>query len=491
MTDRDEIRDDVNKGLGWVGLASTLVSILDFVAIIIILAFWITKEQYGIATKAVWMFPILDLATDLGLSAAVIQRDDHTPAKISTVFWMNFLMSMALFGALWAASGTLAGFYGHAVVGSMIVVYGTKLIYQNIYFIPQSMMKKELRYRELSIVRIIANFCEFGTKVGTAAAGYGVWCFVYGPMVRVFVTGIGVQILHPWRPKLLFRIGEAREYIKFGLKQSASQILFFFYTNIDYPIVGYYFGDAALGMYRWAYEVVLEPVRVISYVVVDVAFPTFSRLRHSSKKLIDQFVSFTRLNLVTTLSFVAIVYVVADELLVTLFDDEYLAAAPAIRMLCAVGVLRALSYMIPPLLDGIGYPGLNLIYQLTASIVLPGLFLGFAAYFGDELGFLSVAVAWAVGYPIAFVVLAALALSKMHLRLGEYLRRIGGIPLCTAVAMAAGFGARWAMQGAAPAPRFFVVAGVILAVLGLLLAYTQGISPRAISRALKGEQTDA
>lgn len=491
MSERDEIRDDVNRGLGWVGLASTLVSILDFVAIILILVFWISKEQYGIATKAVWMFPILDLATDLGLSAAVIQRDDHTPAKISTVFWMNLLMSLALFGGLWAVSGALADFYGHAVIGSMIIVYGTKLIYQNIYFIPQSMMKKELRYRELSIVRIIANFCEFGTKVGFAAAGYGVWCFVFAPMARVFVTGIGVQILHPWRPRLLFRLGEAMDYIKFGLKQSTSQILFFFYTNIDYPIVGYFFGDAALGLYRWAYELVLEPVRFISLVVVDVAFPTFSRLKHSSRKLIDQFISFTRLNLVTTLSFVAIVYVIADELLFTLFGDEYLASGPAVRVLCAVGVLRALSYMIPPLLDGMGFPGLTLIYQLTASIALPALFLGFAVFLGEDLGFLSVAVAWAVGYPIAFLVLAALALSRMRLRVGEYLRRIWGIPLCTAAAMAAGFATRWAMQGTAPTPRFFVVAAAMVAVLGLLLAYTQGISPRAAARALKGDEPDA
>jgi O-antigen/teichoic acid export membrane protein len=77
----------------------------------------------------------------------------------------------------------------------------------------------------------------------------------------------------------------AWDYASFGAKTAGSQILFYFYTNIDYPIVGYYFGDAALGIYRLAYEVVLEPVRVISAVVVDIAFPTFSKLRHSRDKL--------------------------------------------------------------------------------------------------------------------------------------------------------------------------------------------------------------
>ena len=486
MSGREEIRHDVNRGLGWVGLASTLVSVLDFIAIIIILAFWISKEQYGIATKAVWMFPILDLATDLGLSAAVIQRDDHTEAKISTVFWMNLLMSLLIFGGLALASPALSRFYGHAVVGSMILAYGTKLVWQNIYFIPQALMRRELRYREISIIRMIANLAEFAGKVGFAAAGFGVWAFVLGPLCRVLVTGIGSQICHPWRPRLVIRLGEAFDYLKFGLKQSGSQILFYFYTNVDYPIVGYYFGDVALGLYRWAYEVVLEPVRIISKVVVEVAFPAFSRIKESRSKLIEQFISFTRLNLVTTMSFIVIVFVVADEFLVLLFDDRYLASAPAIRVLCAVGVLRALSYVFPPLLDGMGYPGYTLIYQATAAVALPAMFLVFAMTLGDELGFMSVAVAWAVGYPIAFSVLVALALARLRLPLRQYLGRVMGIPLCMGAAMGAGALTRWMTLGLGlgPGARFAAVCLATLAVLGILLARTQGISPRAVHRAL-------
>src|SRR6185369_13975490 len=115
------------------------------------------------------------------------------------------------------------------------------------------------------------NLAEFAGKIGSAAAGFGIWCFVVGPLCRVFVTAVGVQLRHPWRPKWMFDLSDARDYITFGLKTSGSQILFYFYTNIDYPIVGYFFGDLALGLYRFAYELVLEPVRIISNVVVDIA----------------------------------------------------------------------------------------------------------------------------------------------------------------------------------------------------------------------------
>jgi len=75
--------------LAWIGVASSLVGILDFIALVIILRFFVSDADYGIVRSSAWIFPILDYATDLGLSAAVIQRNDHDDAKISTVFWIK------------------------------------------------------------------------------------------------------------------------------------------------------------------------------------------------------------------------------------------------------------------------------------------------------------------------------------------------------------------------------------------------------------------
>jgi O-antigen/teichoic acid export membrane protein len=93
MSEEPPVRDshkrmakNVSRGLAWIGVASSLVAILDLVALLIILNTWVDKDEYGIVSLAGWIYPILDQATDLGLSAAVVQRDDHDEAKISTVF---------------------------------------------------------------------------------------------------------------------------------------------------------------------------------------------------------------------------------------------------------------------------------------------------------------------------------------------------------------------------------------------------------------------
>ncbi len=477
----------VNRGLAWIGAASALVGVLDLVAILIILNYWISAEEYGIATKCIWIFPILDYATDLGLSAAVIQRDDHSETKISTVFWINMGTALVLFAAIVVVAPILAtGFYGHAVIGSMLIAYGTKLIWQNAYFIPAAMMKRELRFGELSMIRMLANVAEFAGKVGFAAAGFGVWCFVLGPLCRVAVTGIGCQLRHPWRPKFVFRFAEAKEYVTFGLRSSASQVLFYFYTNVDYPIVGYYFGDVALGYYRLAYEVVLEPVRTISYVIVDVAFPAFAKLKHARDKAIKQLVDFTKLNLIFVMAYSAVALVAADDVIAVIFPDFH-GAETAIRILCIVAVLRAVSFVMPPLLDGLGHPQRTLRYTTTAAIALPIAYIAGAVLLGDRIGYLGVAVAWACGYPIAFVVLIYLVTRTLDWTFASYGRSIVGVFACMVASGAAGAGVHLALAATAPSIRLIATTLAIMASAALLLAYTQGISLRTVRRAMRGD----
>jgi O-antigen/teichoic acid export membrane protein len=472
----------VNRGVAWGGLASGAVGALDIVATAILLRFFVSQEQYGVATLATMLFTALDMATDLGLSSAVIQRDDHSPEKISTVFWLNVGTSLVLAAILWFLGPFYAAWQGQPIVGAMLAAYGAKLLFQNSYYIPAAMLRRELRFGELATIRVVANVVEFAAKVGFAAAGFPIWCFVLGPLCRTFATFVGVQLRHPWRPRFVFRPREAAGYATFGLKTSATQILYHLYTYADYPVVNLYFGPAALGLYRAAYELVLEPVRVIATVITDVAFPTFARLRTRPAELADRLVAFTRQNLAVVIPYSAVVFLVAGDALAVAWGPGYGVAAGAARILCWVAVLRSVSTMIPPLLDGVGRPALSLLYTSVAAVVLPALFV-LAGRLGRD--YTAVAWAWAAGYPVAFTVLAMVAAQVIDLSPLVYLRRVIGIPLCAVPAMLAGAGVRALVPGWSAGPRLALVAAVTFGVMGLCLARFEGISPRSIVRALR------
>lgn len=486
MSDDRAFKGQVSRSLAWTGAASSWVAVLDILVLVIILRpGWVSQAEYGKAELVLVLFPILDLATDLGLSAAIIQRDDHTPEALSTVFWVNVALSVLMLALLaFVGAPLLVALHGHVVVGAMLTAYGGKLILSNVYMIPQALLKKELRYKELAAVRSLANVGEFLGKVVFAALGFGAWCFFLGRLAHTIVTAIGIQICRPWRPRFVLRIRMSAEYLKYGLKASASKILFWCYSGADVHVVSVYFGAEAAGAFGLARRIVMDPVRHISYVVQEVAFPAFSALKHRPAALGEQLASFTRLNLVTVLPVVLFLGVAATDLL-DVFWPNYAPAADALRVMCFVGVLRALSFVVPPLLDGVGRPGLTLVYSAVATFMVPGLMVVFSQLFGERLGYDAVAIAWAAGYPLAFGALLAMALICIRMPFRDYFGRVAGVLSCVLAAGLVAASVQVLLRPAPAAVRLVVTAATMLATTCLFLARFQGMTATAIRDALR------
>jgi O-antigen/teichoic acid export membrane protein len=377
------------------------------------------------------------------------------------------------------------------VLGWLLVAYGGKLVFQNVYAIPFAVLRKELRFGEVAKARMVAHLAESVGRVVFAALGATVWCWTLAALTRAFVFGVIMQIRHPFVPRLVFQPREVFAYVRFGMRTAASQILFRLYTSVDVPIVLYMFGEQAAGIYSAALFIVLEPVRTISNVVIDVAFPTFARLRNDREALVAQFIQFTRLNLIAVLPFVVLILLVIPEFLRIFYiykwnPTELEACGDAARILCLVGALRALGFVAPPLLDGIGRPELTLRYMIVAAVAVPGSFLVSANVFGARLGMLSVAIAWVVGYPVAFAALSYLVARSIDLPLRSYARGSGGIVGCCLAGLVAGLVVSVGLSQASDVVRMLATGGAALAVTFALIAWWQRITPRSVIAAIRG-----
>lgn len=480
----EEIRQRASRAVAWVGAASAIVAAVDAVALVILLKFWVTTEELGTATLAVTLFYYLDLVTEQGLGTVLIQRDKLDEDTASSIFWLNAIVSGVAFVATLGLGPLIGWLQGRPIVGWMLIAYGTKLLYQNVYFIPMAQMRRELRFKELSVIRTLANFGDVAGRLGFAAAGEPIWCFVAGPLLRVLITGIGVQVCQPWRPKWVLKTGEARAWFSFGGKTLATWCLTHFYTNIVYQVVGFFFPERVVGIFRVAYELVLWPVMWVTNVVQQVAFPTFARLRNDKAALAAQFIRFSRQNLTTVLPICVVIVAGAPDLLALVFPDAIEGATVA-RVLCVVGMLRAFDSLYVPLLDGLGWAGRNMLVAAVASVVLFGLDLGMAAAF-PGLGSLAVAIARVIGYPLVIGLHGYIVLATLELPTKRYLRELGGLVACGFAASIPGL-ALWYLLPATmhPGLRLAIEASVAVGTMFALLAKFEGISPRSIVAELR------
>jgi teichuronic acid exporter len=481
MTDV-ELKRSIARGIAWVGLASSLVAVFDVVALALILNFWVSAKEFGAVSVVVTGFGALQLAAELGLPSAIVGREDPDLDRLSTIFWIGLLAGLAEYALVYLAAPLIARAYGEPVVGSLFRVVGIVLVIRPLYTAHQALLRRSLRFQELSAMRMAANTVELALKLGGAIAGAGVWCFALGPLGRELVYAVLTPLRVRWRPRRVLRPRLIKPDLRFGMRSTGGELLFQLYSNLDYQVVAYAFGTTAVGLYRAAKELVLEPVRFVSNVVTVVAFPTFARLRGQRDAIVEQYVAFTRQNLAVVLSLLSIVVIAAEDVLGVLLGAPYVAAADAARILAIVGVFRALSHLGPPLLDGLGRPDLSLRYHVTATVVLAATFVA-ATHLGE--GFFAVSVAWAAGYPIAFAVLSWMVFAQLQLGVVAYLRRVGRLVLCVVAAAAAGAAAHHLAGDLRAGLRLATAAGAVLGVGLTLLGLYEGFSPRAIVRSLR------
>ena len=158
----------------------------------------------------------------------------------------------------------------------------------------------------------------------------------------------------------------------------------------------------------------------------------------------------------------------------------------AARLLCVVGMLRAIDCLYLPLLDGIGLAGRNMTVALVAAVVLTAGDIGMAALLGPELGILAVVIGRIIGYPLVISLHASIALGQLRLSVVRYARDLFGLILCGALAVVPGALLVWLAPGLAPAVRLPLVAVLSLGTVAVLLSVLQDLGPRAMIRALRG-----
>ena len=475
-------RRSVARGVAWVAVASSLVAIFDLAALALILRTWVSTAEFGTVSIVVTAFAALHLVGQAGLPAALVQRDAPDDDRQSTVFWLGCASGLTVYAIVWFVAPLVASAYAQPVITPLFRVVGLMLVVRPLYAVHDAVLRRDLRFRELSTVRIVANVVEFAVKLSVAIGGGGLWAFAIGPLARELTYAIGVPLQARWRPRWVCRPRSLGADLRFGLRATGGELIYQVYSNLDFQVVAYTWGPAALGLYRAAYDMVLEPVRFVSGVITVVAFPTFARLRRDRAAITAQFIAFSRQNLVVVLLVVGIIVVTAGDLLEGLFGVEYMIATPAARIVAIVGVLRALGHLGPPLLDGIGRPGLSLRYQVVAATVMTtGFFI--AAQVGTS--FTAISAAWAIGYPLAFVVLWATVLGQLQLRAMEYLRQIAGIPVGIVLATTAAACVHSELGGTSAGVRLAVTTAIVL-VVGLgFLARFEGVTPSSIARSLR------
>jgi PST family polysaccharide transporter/lipopolysaccharide exporter len=219
----------------------------------------------------------------------------------------------------------------------------------------------------------------------------------------------------------------------------------------------------------------------------QVAYPVFCRLQGDRARLRNWYLRLTVLLGVFGLPVLAGMALVAQDAFALVLGAKWLSAVLPFRLLSVVGMLMVYAASLPPLLNALGRPDVNLKYTATCTLLFP---LGFVLG-GTWGGVIGVCVVWLVLYPLVVGGLVILTRKLTGVGLVDLVR--AQVPVLAAVAFmtAVVWVVQWCLDGSGQAQlrlALAIVAGA-LAYSGLLLAlarHTVLADLRALWREARG-----
>ena len=365
---QDSLKEKTISGMIWNGIQQFGSMLLSFIANLI-LARLLTPDDFGCIGMIMVFIAVANIFVDGGFGAALIQKRNPTQEDYSTIFYWNLVLSIFLFFVLYLLAPYIAGFYKISFLSSILRVLGCVLIINAFSVIQTNILIKQLNFKRLAQINIVASIVGIILGVSCAFVGLGIWSLVVQILTISFVRAVLFWVINRWYPCMVFSRKSFIELLGFGGLMLLSNVAETISNNIQSLIIGRFFSAKDLGFYTQAKKLEEVPVNGLAQVVDQVTFPVFSSIRKDSDDL-KQNVKKT-MKAITFFNFplMVVLIVIAYPLFNILYTEKWNAAVPYFQILCIEAMFFTLNTTNTNIFKSIGRSDVYFYVQLIKRIV--------------------------------------------------------------------------------------------------------------------------
>ncbi len=376
------LKQSAVSGVKWTTLSTAIIAALQLVQLTV-LARLLKPSDFGLMAMTMVVIGFAQTYADMGISAALVYRQDITPEKLSSLYWLNIFAGLAVFVLVLAASPLAAWFFHEPLLIRLLPVVAVSLLISSASLQFHWLLEKELKFNLLAKQEICATVAGSLVAVSAAFLGQGVWSLVWGQLMAAVVKSTLLLRVgwSQWPPMLHFRSEDLHGFLSFGLYQMGERSINYFNSRIDQLMIGNLLGAQELGYYNFAFNLVMQPVNSINPILTRVAFPVFARMQDDINGLRQTYLKM--LNMLSTINAPLLfgLGAVAPLLLPLFVGAQWVPAVPLVQVLAFYAFVRSTGNPVGSLLLAGGRADLGFRWNLallftTAPVVFAGAKLG-------------------------------------------------------------------------------------------------------------------
>jgi O-antigen/teichoic acid export membrane protein len=309
----------------------------------IVLARLLTPQDYGLIGMVAVVTGFVFMFKDMGLSMATVQKEEINDEQISTLFWMNVVLSLGTMLVTMAIAPAVAWFYGEPRLKLITMGYAIVLLISGVTSQHQALVRRQMRFNTLAALEVVSLIAGIATAFGLAWYGARYWALVASSVAQTFTYGVGIWIICGWRPGLPVRNSGVGSMFAFGTNLTGFQMVNHFARNLDNMLIGRFWGSWQLGLYAKAYQLLLLPIDQINSPISAVAIPTLSRLVESPERYRQAYLRILQKVAIITMPFMAFMIACSDWIVRLVLGPQWIETSRIFALLGIVGLVQPIA----------------------------------------------------------------------------------------------------------------------------------------------------
>lgn len=326
------IKEEMIKGVMWSAIGKYSGVIVQLV-ISAVLARLITPAEFGVVAIATVLIAFLTIFSDLGIGAAVIQRQDFGQKEYDSIFSFSAYLGLFLSALFFFLSYIIADFYASPNLRIICQLLSINLFFGSMNMVPNALISKQKRFKFIAQRTLFFQVCGGTLAIIAALYGWRYYALLITPILTsfgCFVTNYKQNPLHFYPCFDLKPVKSVFSYSSFLL---VSNVMNYFTRNLDKLIIGRYFDMKSLGYYDKSYHLMMLPLQQVTNVITPVMHPILTTLQNNYAMMAKDYAKI--LKLLSTISFPmgVLLFFAAGDLITFIYGEQWLPAVPVFKIL--------------------------------------------------------------------------------------------------------------------------------------------------------------
>jgi len=342
---------------------------VDF-ATTLILARLLSPKHFGLVGMMTVFFALAQSLMDSGFKQALIQAKEPSKLQFDTVFWVNFMLGIILYGCLFLLAPLFASFYDQPELTSLVRWAAFILPLNALQIVQSARLSRDLNFKLQTQITIPAVFVSGVISVVMAYLNWGVWSLIGKMIVFAAVTSAIYWIKGKYQPFFKFSWVAIKPLFHFGYKLTLAGLLNTLFNNLYFAIIGKLFSIETLGYYTQAKKIADIPAQNSATILQKVTFPYLARIRYEQEKLVYRFRIILQMAVLLAAPVMFFIANNSKEIVVWLFGTHWAQAGPMLEILAFIGLLHPIHAINLNMLKVLGRTDLYLKLEVYKKVLV-------------------------------------------------------------------------------------------------------------------------